>query len=113
MEVAGPHGTPLGLAQRTPQLEKNHVVPTSWQDEALARHGVSREFPCSALILESHNALLLAAAAALGPAPGALGLGRQRLWFFQWSCMDVRVGLGRKLSAEEWMLLNCGVGEDT
>ena len=32
-----------------PQLEKNHVVPTSWQDEALARHGVSREVPCSAL----------------------------------------------------------------
>ena len=24
----------------SPQLEKNHVVPTSWQDEALARHGV-------------------------------------------------------------------------
>ena len=34
------------------------------------------------------------------------------LWFFQWSCMDVRVGLWRKLSAEELMLLNCGVGED-
>ena len=32
-----------------PQLEKNHVVPTSWQDEALARDGVSREVPCSAL----------------------------------------------------------------
>ena len=32
-----------------------------------------------------------------------------RLWFFQWSCMDVRVGLWRKLSAEELMLLNCGV----
>ena len=32
-----------------PQLEKTHVVPTSWQDEALARHGVSREAPCSAL----------------------------------------------------------------
>ena len=31
---------------------------------------------------------------------------------FQWSCMDVRVGLWRKLSAEELMLLNCGVGED-
>ena len=31
---------------------------------------------------------------------------------FQWSCMDVRVGLSRKLSAEELMLLNCGVGED-
>ena len=28
---------------------------------------------------------------------------------FQWSCMDVRVGLLRKLSAEELMLLNCGV----
>ena len=27
----------------TPQLEKNHVVPTAWQDEALARDGVSRE----------------------------------------------------------------------
>ena len=26
--------------------------------------------------------------------------------------MDVRVGLRRKLSTEELMLLNCGVGED-
>ena len=34
-----------------------------------------------------------------------------RLWFFLWSCMDVRVGLWRRLSAEELMLLNCGVGE--
>ena len=32
---------------------------------------------------------------------------------FQWSCMDVRVGLWRKLSAEELVLLNCGVGEDS
>ena len=32
---------------------------------------------------------------------------------FQWSCMDVRVGLRRKLSTEELMLLNCGVGEDS
>ena len=32
---------------------------------------------------------------------------------FQWSCTDVRVGLWRKLSAEELMLLNCGVGEDS
>ena len=36
-----------------------------------------------------------------------------KLWFFQWSCMDVRVELWRKLSAEELMLLNCGVGEDS
>ena len=28
-------------------------------------------------------------------------------------CMDVRVGLWRKLSAEELMLLNNGVGEDS
>ena len=28
-------------------------------------------------------------------------------------CMDVRVGLYRKLSAEELMLLNYGVGEDS
>ena len=27
--------------------------------------------------------------------------------------MDVRVGLWRKLRAKEWMLLNCGVGEDS
>ena len=27
--------------------------------------------------------------------------------------MDVRVGLLRKLSTEEFMLLNCGVGEDS
>ena len=27
--------------------------------------------------------------------------------------MDLRVGLRRKLSAEELMLLNCGVGEDS
>ena len=32
---------------------------------------------------------------------------------FQSSCMDVRVGLWRKLSAEELMLLNCSVGEDS
>ena len=31
----------------------------------------------------------------------------------KWSCMDVRVGLWRKLSAEELALLNCGVGEDS
>ena len=33
--------------------------------------------------------------------------------FFQWSCMDVRAGLKRKLSAKELMLLNCGAGEDS
>ena len=36
-----------------------------------------------------------------------------RLWFFQWSCMHVRVGWWRKLSGEKLMLLNCGVGEDS
>ena len=29
-----------------------------------------------------------------------------------WWKMDMRVGLWRKLSAKEWMLLNCGVEED-
>ena len=33
--------------------------------------------------------------------------------FFQYSCMDVRVGPKRKMSAEELMFLNCGVGEDS
>ena len=34
-----------------------------------------------------------------------------RLCFFSQSCMDVRAGLQRKLSAGELMLLNWGVGE--
>ena len=41
------------------------------------------------------------------------GLMQSRLWFFPWSCMDVRVGLWRRLSAKELMLLNCGVGKDS
>ena len=32
---------------------------------------------------------------------------------FQYSCTDVRIGLERKLSTEELMLLNCGIGEDS
>ena len=32
---------------------------------------------------------------------------------FQCSCMDLRVGLWRKLIGEELMLLNCGVGENS
>ena len=36
-----------------------------------------------------------------------------RLWFFQWSCMDTRVGLWRKLSTKKLMLLNFGVREDS
>ena len=34
---------------------------------------------------------------------------QSKVWFFQQSCIDVRVGLQRKLSTEELMLLNCGV----
>ena len=33
--------------------------------------------------------------------------------FFSRHVMDVRVGLKRKLSADELLLLNCGVGEDS
>ena len=55
----------------------------------------------------------------LGKIEGGRRRGWQRMrwldgiWFFQWSCMDVRVGLWRKLSTDELMLLNCGVGEDS
>ena len=38
-------GEPGGL----PSVGSHNVVPTAWQDEALARDGVSREVPCSAL----------------------------------------------------------------
>ena len=34
-------------------------------------------------------------------------------WPPLWSCMDVRVGLWRRLNAEELMILNCSVGEDS
>ena len=58
--------------------------------------------------------ILVAACGILFLTPKTFCTGVQsRLWFFQWSCMDVRVGLWRKLSAEELMLLNCGVGEDS
>ena len=36
-----------------------------------------------------------------------------KVMVFLWSCMDVRVGLWRRLSAKDLMLLNCGVGEDS
>ena len=36
-----------------------------------------------------------------------------RLVKAMWSCMDMRVGLWRRLSAEELMLVKCGVGEDS
>ena len=36
-----------------------------------------------------------------------------KIMVFQWSCMDVRAGLQRKLSMKELILLNCGVGEDS
>ena len=39
------HGCGHGPGPAVPQA----VVPTAWQDEALARDGVSREVPCSAL----------------------------------------------------------------
>ena len=35
------------------------------------------------------------------------------LVIYRQSCMDVRVALKRKLSTEQLMLLNCGVGEDS
>ena len=38
---------------------------------------------------------------------------KSKLWFFQWSCMDVRVGPLRKLRTKELMLSNCGAGEDS
>ena len=40
-----------------------------------------------------------------------MGLYHENRPHFQWSCMDVRVGLWRRLSAKELLLLNCGVGE--
>ena len=36
-----------------------------------------------------------------------------KLWFFQYSCMDVRAGPERRLSTEEFMLSKCDAGEDS
>ena len=52
----------------------------------------------------------------LGMQPWALSLPDKELCLREAlavCCMDVRVGLQRKLSTEELMLLNCGVGEDS
>ena len=39
-------GEPGGLpSMGSPQLEKNHVVPTAWQDEALALWGALGSLP--------------------------------------------------------------------
>ena len=43
---------PLDNPRMPPQLEKNHVVPTAWPDEALARDGVSILWHCLSLRLE-------------------------------------------------------------
>ena len=45
--------------------------------------------------------------------PTKVRLVKAMVLYSLWSCMDVRVGLWRRLSAEELMLLNCGVGEDS
>ena len=37
---------------------------------------------------------------------------QSKLWFFQQSCKDVRVGPERRLGIEELMPSNCGGGED-
>ena len=51
-----PH--PAGYSRIPLQLEKNHVVPKSSQDEALAQYGVSRAVPCSTLKCETvHDTL--------------------------------------------------------
>ena len=51
----------------------------------------------------------------LGKIKGERKRGKQRMRWLEniTDSMDVRVGLQRKLSAEELMLLNCDVGEDS
>ena len=43
----------LSFSRIPMQLMKNDVVPTSSQDEVLARYSVSREVPCSVLKWET------------------------------------------------------------
>ena len=55
-----------------PQLEKDHVVPTSSQDEVLARYGVSREVPGSVLKCETVPDTLHATHQKFPETPGSL-----------------------------------------
>ena len=48
-QLGRPAGNPHHNSRIPPQLEKNHVVPTSWQEEALAPYSVSREVSHSVL----------------------------------------------------------------
>ena len=38
---------------------------------------------------------------------------QSKLWFFQYSCREVRVGPCGRLSNKKLMFLNCGAGEDS
>ena len=64
---------PLRNSRIPPQLEKNHVFPTSSQDEALACYGVSRKEPRSVLKCET----VLCTLDATPNVPGHAGLTRQ------------------------------------
>ena len=61
---------------------KERVTTTTWKNFHLYMYVINR-FLC-ALLGQIHTTKKIL-----------------RLWFFQWSCMDVRVGLWRKLSAFE------------
>ena len=69
--------------------------------------------------MATHSSVLAWRIPGTGEPGGLTSMGSHRFGH-DWSdlaaaaaCMDMRVGLWRKLSAEELMLLNCGVGEDT
>ena len=64
---------PLRNSRIPPQLEKNHVFPTSSQDEALACYGVSRKDPRSVLKCE----MVLCTTDATPNVPGHAGLTRR------------------------------------
>ena len=71
-------------------------------------HEIKRRLPFGRKVMTNLDSILKSRDITL---PTKVHLGKAMV--FPVSCMDVRVGLWRKLRAEELMLLNCGVGEDS
>ena len=89
------------------------VTPWTIAYQAPLSTEFSRQKYCSGLPFPSPEDLPDPGTEPKSPASQSLAGRFFATWFFLWSCVDVRVELRRRLSTEELLRLNCGVGEDS
>ena len=96
-------------------LSRVRLFPTLWTvaSQGPPSMGVSRQDYWSELPFASPEDLPDPGTEPKSPASQSLAGRFFATWFFLWSCVDVRVELRRRLSTEELLRLNCGVGEDS